>query len=211
MSAPAGLGRLVSLTVEAAGDYRMEEGSAGIAAGMPLGTGGFSAGAGAGWNGNSRQGIFQISGCYVVAGDPIGFMEGLFGPSITTGVSASVNYSDSTGSAEAGVDAGFQFSLFPSFALGMNWTDVTGESVLRTGFSHVFNRNLIVHANYGDDTWQCGGELTVSSPLKIYAGTDGKTLNSGFSLRFSDWLVSYGAEFSEESIEHGAGVSRRFP
>ncbi len=66
-------------------------------------------------------------------------MEGLFGPSITTGTSVRYQYSDSTAEGLFDVDAGFQFSLFPSFAMGLTYTDIIEDSKLTLGFSHVFN------------------------------------------------------------------------
>ncbi len=210
MSAPAGLGRIAGLQAESAWGYGEDAHSYAAAAAMPLGTGGFSAGAGGGWNGANHSRFFQLSGCYVLTGDPIGFMEGLFGPSITTGASAGVS-TDSTGSTEACIDLGLQFSLFPSFALGLSYSDASADGVFRTGFSHVFNRNLLVHVNYGDETWQAGAELTVRPAFKLLSGTDGQGLNCGFSLSRENWTLAYGARFMENSIAHGAGVSRGFP
>jgi hypothetical protein len=211
MAAPAGLSRLESLHIETAIGLRNGGQNWSVAGGMPLGEGRFSAGAGAGWEGDTERGTVQLSAGYVVTGDPIGFMEGLFGPSISTGASASVTYMDSTRSTDVSFDCGFQFSLFPSFALGMNVSDVAGDPVLRSGFSHVFNRSLKLHLNHGDGLWQAGAELTASPALKLYSGTDGHSLNAGFSYSTGSWTGGYGAVFLEESIVHTFGVSRRLP
>lgn len=210
MSAPAGLGRMGELQAETAWGYEDHEHSFAAAAVMPLGPEGLSAGAGGGWNGAPGTGFFQLSGCYVLTGDPIGFMEGLFGPSVTTGASAGV-LTDSTGSTESYFDLGLQFSLFPSFALGVNCSDVSGSRVFSTGFSHVFNRNLLIHVNYRDETWQAGAELTVKPSFKLFSGTDGRGLNCGASLSRGEWTLSYGARLVENTIDHGAGISRGFP
>lgn len=209
MSAPAGLGRMGRLQAESVWGYSDGEQAFAAAAVMPLGTGGFSAGAGGGWNGALHDRFFQLSGSYVLTGDPIGFMEGLFGPSVTTGASAGV-HTDSTGSTEASFDLGLQFSLFPSFALGVNCSDVSGSRIFKTGFSHVFNRNLLIHVNYGDETWQAGAELTVKPAFKLFSGTDGRGLNCGASLSRGEWTLSYGARLLENTIDHGAGISRGF-
>jgi len=209
MAAPAGLSRIQSMTLESSMNLKNEANNWCAAGGMPLGNGGFRAGAGAGWNGEDGNGIFQLSGGYVVTGDPIGFMEGLFGPSITTGASASMNYTDSTGKADFTFDWGFQFSLFPSFALGMNISDVAGERILRTGFSHVFNRSLKLHFNHGDGEWQAAAELTATPELRLCSGTDGRCLNAGITYSTGGWCGGYGAVFREESIEHTFGISRR--
>jgi hypothetical protein len=211
MAAPAGLGRIEFPEVSVSAGITDNEPSGCVAAVMPLRGSGFSIGAGGGWNNSTGTGTGQLSGCYVVTGDPIGFMEGLFGPSITLGASAKYQYADSTSGNVFDVDGGFQFSLFPSFALGMACTDIIHNAVLRTGFSHVFNRSLKIHASYGDDTWQCGAELTVSNPLRVYSGTDGNTMNAGLSITSGEWKYGYGAILHESSIEHRIGVAWRFP
>lgn len=198
-------------SLEAAGSFIKDQASGYAAFAMPLRSGRFSTGAGAGWNGSENMGVVQLASCYVVTGDPVGFMEGLYGPSITTGASVSIAYNDSSGSVDAEADLGFQFSLFPSFAMGVNCADVSGDAVFHTGFSHVFNRNLEIHVNYGSETWQGGAELTVSPQLKVLAGTEGNHLNGGFVYTMESWDVSYGAVFSETSVGHALCVSRRFP
>lgn len=209
MSAPAGLGRLGEPAFEAAWGTADNASSALAAASIPLGRG-FTGGAGAGWNEAEGTGMMQLSSCYVLTGDPIGFMEGLYGPSVTLGAAVSARYDPDAESTDFVLDCGFQFSLFPSFALGVNCSDAAGESVFRTGFSHVFNRSLLVHANYGDETWQGGGELTVKPFLKLLAGTDGDGFNGGMKYTIDRWTFSYGATFRETSIEHCLGLSGRF-
>jgi hypothetical protein len=138
-------------------------------------------------------------------------MEGLYGPSVTAGVSVAGVFGDSADSPDQRVDLGVQFSLFPSFAVGVQNTDLFGEAVFNTGFSHVFNRSLEIHVNYGDDTWQGGAELTVSSLLSILAGTDGNSLNAGFELApGTAWKAGYAVEFREDSLTHTLGIQRSF-
>lgn len=205
------MGRIGELQVEAAGQYKGYNGSVFTAAVMPLGSGGFTGGAGAGWNGDQGRGEFQISTCYVVTGDPIGFMEGLYGPSVTTGASACAVYTDSTEEMDVTFDCGLQFSLFPSFALGLNCSDLAGDAVFNTGFSHVFNRSLKIHVNYGDESWQGGAELKVKPVLSLFSGTDGSSLSCGILFIHDRWAAEYGACFLETSIEHSLGLSGRFP
>lgn len=211
MAAPAGMGRIEFLEVVATAGITHNEPSGSVAAVMPLGGSGFQLGTAAGWDNNHRTGTAQLSVGYVVAGDPIGFMEGLFGPSITTGVSARYLYADSTGDNSFDFDAGFQFSLFPSFALGMLFSDIINDRVLTAGFSHVFNKNLKAHTTFSDDNWQVGCELMVKRTLRVYTGTDGDDVNAGVRFSPGQWNYAYGAVLHKNSIEHRIGISRRFP
>ncbi|MCK5035017.1 MAG: hypothetical protein KAS73_03920, partial [Candidatus Sabulitectum sp.] len=88
MAAPAGMGRVEFLEMTVNAGVSNSESSGSAAAVIPVGLSGFHIGTGAGWNSYNGTGTLQLSGSYVVAGDPIGFMAGLFGPSIATGVSA---------------------------------------------------------------------------------------------------------------------------
>lgn len=201
----------MSTAVIQASFSRSDSGSSAAAAGaIPLGRG-FTLGAGGYWHGPGEAAALQFSACRVITGDPIGFMEGLYGPSITAGVSLRGQYARENGEYSAGADAGIQFSIFPSFALGVACTDLSGELIFHTGFSHVFNRNLEVHLNYGDRIWQGGAELTVRPGMIIAAGTDGSSLSCGLSVGGGQWLGGYGASFEEVSVEHTAGVLRRLP
>ncbi|MCD4707461.1 MAG: hypothetical protein K8S62_06960 [Candidatus Sabulitectum sp.] len=211
MAAPAGMGRIEFFEVAAAGGITNDEPSGSVAAVMPLGGSGFHLGTGAAWDNDCRTGIAQLSGSYVVAGDPIGFMEGLFGPSIAVGASVRYQYADSTDEKSLDLDAGFQFSLFPSLALGMTCTDITEDRRFTTGFSHVFNRNLKAHTSFSDDNWQVGCELMVTRALRVYSGTDGDNVNAGAGLSRGEWNFGYGAVLHRNGIEHRFGISRRFP
>lgn len=210
MAAPAGMGRVEFFEMTVNAGFSNNESSGSAAAVVPIGLSGFHIGTGAGWNSYNRTGTFQLSGSYVIAGDPIGFMAGLFGPSITTGVSAGYQYADSIGDGVLDVDAGFQFSLFPSFALGMSFLDILEDRTLVTGFSHVFNRNLKAHTTLSDGNWQIGCELAVTRALKLYSGTGREDFSAAVSFAGGPWNYGYGALFHENEIEHKFGISRRF-
>lgn len=210
MAVPAGMGRLEFFELAAMVGITDDEPSGYVAAVKPLGRSGFHLGAGAGWDNDCRKGIAQLSGSYVIAGDPIGFMEGLFGPSITTGVSVRYQYADSTGDNLYDLDAGFQFSLFPSFALGMTYNDIIENRKLTTGFSHVFNKNLTAHTSLSDDNWQVGCELKITRALRLYSGTDGDNVNAGVRFSPGRWDFGYGAVLHENAVEHRFGITRRF-
>ncbi len=210
MAAPAGMGRFEFPEVAAIGGVSGAEPSGCVAAVLPLGSSGFHLGSAAGWNAEEKAGAAQISGSYIVAGDPIGFMEGLFGPSITTGVSARYQFADSTGGNAFDLDAGIQFSLFPSFAVGMQYTDIVNDRALTTGFSQVFNRNFKAHAGYGNHSWQVGCELMITRKFRVYSGVDGGNVHAGAGFASQHWSFGYGAVLHENEIEHRIGVSRRF-
>jgi hypothetical protein len=182
-----------------------------VAAGMPFEESRFSAGAGAVWNGNDETALLQLAGSYVLTGDPIGFMEGLYGPSITGGLSVSGEYTRPGEEFSSNITAGAQISLFPSFALGVNCSGILDSPVWKAGFSHVFNRSLLLHVSYGRGSFEGGAELTVSPSLKAYSGTDGSTLGSGLSFALQGFSLSYGARFHSGSIDHSFGVERSFP
>ncbi|MCK5785313.1 MAG: hypothetical protein KAH54_02000 [Candidatus Sabulitectum sp.] len=205
------MGRLEFLQVSSVGGLSEEKPSGAVAAVVPLGESRFTLGTGAGWDDFLRIGTAQLSGSYTAAGDPIGFMEGLFGPSISVGVSTRYQYADSTGESFFDVDAGFQFSLFPSSALGMTYTDIIEDRLFAMGFSHVFNRNLKAHASLCEGDWQVGCELQITRVLRLFSGADGEAVNAGLSFSPGEWDYGYGAVLHEGSVEHRLGVSRRFP
>jgi hypothetical protein len=210
MAVPAGMSRIEFPEITATGGACSGRPSGSVAAVLPLGHSGFHLGSAAGWNAEEKSGAAQLSGSYIVAGDPIGFMEGLFGPSITTGVSARFQFADTTVENAFEFDGGFQFSLFPSFAVGMLYTDILGDRVLSTGFSQVFNRNLKAHAGYSNHRWQVGCELTVTRKLKLFSGVDGGNMHAGAVYSLQHWRFGYGAVLRENEIEHTFGVSGRF-
>ncbi len=211
MQSPAGMGRIEFLEVAATGLVTDDHGSGSFAAVQPLGLSGFHVGVGAGWNSINNTGTGQVSGSYIIAGDPIGFMAGLFGPSLTTGFSARYLHSDSSEVNSFDCDAGVQFSLFPSSAVGVSVINILDNRVFTTGFSHVFNRNLIVHTALSEGKWQVGAGLMITRKLQLYAGTNKKNnVHSGFTFSNGNWKFGYGAVFQENSVNHVFGLSRRF-
>lgn len=204
------MGRLEFLEIALNGGIADDKISGVVAAVMPLGTSGFHMGTGIGWDHKYRTGTAQLSSSYVLRGDPIGFMEGLFGPSITTGVSVRYTYADSVEEHSFDTDAGFQFSLFPSFALGMNYTDIINDPELVTGFSHVFNKNMKTHVSFTDSDWNIGCELMITRALQVYSGTNGDLVNAGFKFSWEQWNCSYGSILHRNAVEYKFGVSRRF-
>lgn len=212
MSAPAGMGRIEFLETATSFKLSDENYSGAAVVVLPVGHTGFHTAAAMAWDNKSQRGTGQISGSYIVTGDPIGFMEGLFGPSITLGFSSRYIFADSIpeelGSFD--IDAGFQFSLFPSFAIGMMYTDILNNREITTGFTNVFNRNLKGHVAFTDDSWQVGCELSVTRYLKVFSGTDTEHVHAGLLYSFGKWKSDYAVILHENAIEHSIGLSRRF-
>lgn len=86
--APAGLSRLTAAGVHGwALAFENGPADAGVAGGLPLFDGRIAVGAAAAAGSDFGSYALAAGASYVLTGDPIGFMEGLFGPSIVVGVS----------------------------------------------------------------------------------------------------------------------------
>lgn len=212
MAAPAGMGRIEFM--EAAASFKLadDDFAGATALVFPVGQTGFHTGAALAFDNKSQSGVAQIAGSYIVTGDPIGFMQGLYGPSITVGFSSRYLFADSLpeDSSSFDVDAGFQFSLFPSFAIGMMFTDILNNYEVTTGFTNVFNRNLKGHVAFTEDSWQVGCELSITRYFKVFSGTDSHNVHGGLSYSFGNWKSDYALILHENAIEHSFGLSRRF-
>ena len=170
---------------------------------MPLG--GLHWGAAAGWaRSESSPDTVQVAviAARTVKGDPIGFMEGVFGPSISLGAGLGVTSTeDPPGGSRTmlSANAGFQFSVFPTVAVG---ADISGirimgdsleERVFGFGFTSIFDKRFRGHYSLRNGTSSVGFDLDVSEWLTVRSGSDGSSWNSGLSFQggwFSiDWAV----------------------
>ncbi|OPL19530.1 MAG: hypothetical protein AVO35_10225 [Candidatus Aegiribacteria sp. MLS_C] len=135
-------------------------------------------------------------------GDPVGFMEGVFGPSITLG--GGLGYVFSEGDPDGDVrmlsaNLGLQFSVFPTVAVGVDMSgirlagDRIGERRIDYGFTTIFDRRFRGHFSVTDGRPAVGFELGVRDWLTVRSGSDGSSWSSGVSLasgRFGlDWSV----------------------
>jgi hypothetical protein len=205
--APAGLSRL---TGPEAGAWFWGDGNGsgavGLAGGLPLAESGFAGGVSA-YAGKdfSRYGAVA-GGSWVVTGDPIGFMEGLFGPSLVLGASGGV-LEEGDGAFPVGTVSA-QLSLFPSFALGASclWKH-DGRPEGDFGFTHVFNRAFTLNAGLSGSDPEIGAVLTVSPGLSVSAGTGGSLWHTGVSVKTGSWRVEGAVAASREELSGGAGVS----
>lgn len=204
LQAPAGLVRITGtgFTVYS-GASDADNGSLVAAAAGMLGGGHY--GAGAGWV-RTETGpdtlMASLSAARTLKGDPIGFMEGVFGPSISVGGTLGFITTDDDGvndDAMLSADLGFQFSVFPTVAIAAQISGIrlAGDSLrsmnVNYGFSTIFDRRFRGHFSVSRGNPAVGFELGVRDWLTVRSGSDGSSWNSGVSLeidRFSlDWAV----------------------
>lgn len=207
--APAGLSRLgnpeAGAWVRSHGDGPAEIGAFG---GLPLPGDRFSAGALVFADSEADDFGFALGGAWVLTGDPIGFMEGLFGPSIVLGCSGGAF--DEGGGLDPFATASVQFSMFPSFALGASSTWRTeARPAMSLGFSHVFNRAFTLNAGFTPDSPEIGAVLRVSPNLSFTAGTGGSDWHSGVLLQSGSLHLELSVVLDGAEAEGGAGLGWR--
>jgi hypothetical protein len=205
--APAGLSRMEYPGLS--GWVRSPAGSSTeftLAGGMPVPGGKFSLGGLLSANSGFDQYTGVLGGSWVLTGDPIGFMEGLFGPSIVLGCAAGVT--DSGTGADMLASGSAQFSLFPSFALGASSIWREGDSpYVALGFSHVFNRAFTLNAGLSQGDPEVGGVLKISRHLSVSAGTGGDAWHSGLVLEVWAARMDLAVVFKENQASGGAGLT----
>jgi hypothetical protein len=179
--------------------------------------GGRHLGASAGWSRGEFSDTLraEISSARTIRGDPIGFMEGVFGPSISIG--ASLGYlttdpdsGDGAGMLNAGL--GFQFSVFPTVAIGANLSGVrlAGDRLVdqhvNYGFTTVFDKRFRGHFAVTGGKAAVGFELGVRDWLTVRAGSDGSTWNSGASFQISQFSLDWAVILDEEDCRQVIGL-----
>lgn len=209
LDAPAGLSRLEGPELGGwARSFREGPGEIGLFGGLPLPGDRFSAGAVVSTATGMDGFEFAAGGSWVVTGDPIGFMEGLFGPSIVVGCSGGA--ADSEDGFRPFATASLQFSMFPSFALGAASTwRADARPRMSLGFSHVFNRAFTLNAGFTPESPEIGAVLRVSPNLSFTAGTGGSDWHSGVLLHKGPFLADLSVVFDGDDAEGGAGLSWR--
>lgn len=160
--------------------------------------------------------IFSVA--RTLRGDPIGFMQGVFGPSISIG--AGLNYavftpeSEEDSAYELAALAGMQFSVFPTIALGAQISEMTLYSsnnsewnpLFEYGVTCIFDRNLKVHFTVSDTTGSLGADLSVTPQLTIRSGSDGSGWNFGAAMNVGKFTINYGVLLAEETYTHSIGL-----
>jgi hypothetical protein len=193
-------GRQISVYTSARGS---EYESIVAAAAGRLGSGHY--GAAAGWIRNEWGPdtlAFSLSAARTLKGDPVGFMDGVFGPSISVGGSLDFITADDDIEGSASMlcgQLGLQFSVFPTVAIGADMSGVRlagdrlRERRIDYGFTTVFDKRFRGHFSVTDGDPSVGFELGVNDWLEVRSGSDGSSWNSGASLTLGwialDWAV----------------------
>jgi len=212
--APAGLVRLEGWRAGLSG--RLD--GSGETPGLSLGVAGFRAGrvvlgAGAGWSeaGGADTLDLGLAAAATLRGDPIGFMEGVFGPSISVGSSLAWTR---TGEGEGCLSAsiGLQFSIFPTIAVGADCSglrlagDRLVERILGYGVTCVYDRSFRAHLSVRDGRPAVGGELAVTDRLTVRTGSDGSLWVAGLAVPVGDLEFAYSVSLSGSGAVHRAGL-----
>ena len=217
--APAGMVRLESTAYSLFGTINgsgADEGGYLAAAGVRLGD--YVLGAGGGWvetDGSETLSV-RICGARTVRGDPIGFMEGIFGPSISVGTSLEYTSAGGEGIATTGAlsaSAGMQFSIFPTIAVGVDVSGLrlAGEKIIeRTigyGVTSIFDSSFRAHLSVVDERTALGAELVVGEALTIRTGSDGDGWSSGMGLEYGRFQLDWAVTLSGDDVRHYAGLT----
>lgn len=193
-----------------------ENGSIVGAAAGPLGSRHYSAAAGWSRSGDGPDTLFASLGtATTLRGDPVGFMEGVFGPSITLG--GSLGYVVADGQADDVsmffADLGFQFSVFPTVAIGANMSgirlagDRIGERRTDYGFSTIFDKRFRGHFSVTGGRPAVGFELGVRDWLTVRAGSDGTSWNSGASISAGPLTLDWAAIIRSQETTQAIGLT----
>lgn len=160
--------------------------------------------------------MVSVSAARTVRGDPIGFMEGVFGPSISLGGTLGVVLTESgSGDAERMLyaDGGFQFSVFPTIAIGATVSNlrITGEKLMARsigyGFTTIFDKRFRGHFSVLDQRPAVGFELDVNEWLTVRSGSDGSSWNSGVSFLSSWFRIDWAAVLAESDCRQVLGIT----
>lgn len=151
---------------------------------------------------------------WVVTGDPVGFIEGFFGPSIAIGASTRGVFGDDGGDMLLG-SAGLQFSVFPTFSIGVAGIDIplavpdSADIDVEThwGATYIFSRELRLHASLSGGDTAFGAELAVAPWLEARTGSDGESWNAGASLSSGRFTLDYGVVLDDSSTGHAFSLS----
>ncbi len=217
--APAGLVRLESVEYQVSGAFDGSGSSRLIsagAAGIPIGD--FVLGAGGGWDRTEGTDTLTVRICAArtLKGDPIGFMEGVFGPSISVGASLGYAASGLQGDQMTGAltaSAGMQFSIFPTIAVGLDISELrlAGDQIVdRTigyGVTSIFDRSFRAHLSVTGNRVSLGGELSVGDALTFRTGSDGRSWNSGAKLESGIFSFEWAISLSDDDVRHFTGLT----
>ena len=218
LTAPAGLVRITETQFSVYSTAsNMENNNIFAVAAFELG--GSHYGAAAGWTrSESEPDTVQAAliAARTIKGDPIGFMEGVFGPSISIGGSLGFTVTDcDSGDCSEMLTAGlgFQFSVFPTIALGMNvsnlrlYGDRLHERVIGYGFSTVFDKRFRGHFTVTNGNCALGFDLGINDWLTVRTGSDGSSWNTGVSFEHEWFKLDWAAILNDHDCRQVIGIS----
>lgn len=162
-----------------------------------------------------------VAAALLLTGDPVSFMEGFFGPSVSVGAAlAARRMSEGDGAGgELLVSGSAQVAFFPTFCIGLgarpSRVAAWGPDSLRSGDSYggvgasctyIFGRELRGHLGFGKGGASVGADLKVSDLLTVMAGTDGSFWGCGLSASSGRITADYGLSLTDASASHSAGL-----
>jgi|GEM_PF-597131 len=163
----------------------------------------------------------RVAAALLLTGDPVSFMEGFFGPSVSVGAALAakrMSAGDGAGG-EVLVSGSAQVAFFPTFCIGLGARPsrvfAWGPDSLRSGDSYgglgasctyIFGRELRGHLGFGGDGASVGADLKVSDLLTVMAGTDGSFWGCGLSASSGRITADYGLRLTDVSASHSAGL-----
>lgn len=219
LEAPAGLVRLEGWECFSGVQVHGSGNRSRILAGYGTNPGSFSTAFGLGYgsgDGAPDTLVAAASLAKVLIGNPIAFMEGLFGPNISAGGMLELVSTTGEGSRTSLMGGGgVQFSVFPSFAVGVNVVDflIAGDSLRENsweyGITHVFNRDIRGHLTLGGEHVSVGADLRITQGVRVSTGTDGSSWSLGAGLDVGRFTFDYGLDMTESSTVHVITLSFR--
>lgn len=174
-------------------------------------------GAGLGWTRSGSEPDTldaSLSVAETLRGDPVGFMEGVFGPSISVGASLGYALTDET---EPGnmlsASMGLQFSVFPTVAVGVNFSNlrIFGDKLrdrkIGYGISTVFHRGFRGHFSVTESKPSFGFDLSINDWLSVRTGSDGSSWNAGLSAYLRSFRVDWAVMLDNHDNRQVLGIS----
>lgn len=216
LDAPAGLVRIIGTeyTVYAVAS---DEDNNGLYAAVATELGSVHCGAGLGWtrSGSDSDTLdISVSIAETLRGDPVGFMEGVFGPSISVGASLGFASTDEIESMNMlSASLGIQFSVFPTVAIGASVSDLRlfgdnlREREIGYGFSTVFHRGFRGHFSVSGSKPSFGFDLSINDWLSARTGSDGSSWNAGLSAYYNCFRVDWAVMLDNHDNRQTLGVS----
>ncbi len=174
-------------------------------------------GAGLGWtrSGSDPDTLdVSVSIAETLRGDPVGFMEGVFGPSISVGTSIGFVLTDETEPENMlSASLGLQFSVFPTVAIGVDISNLRlfGEKLrdreIGYGFSTVFHKGFRGHFSVTGSKPSFGFDLSINDWLSVRTGSDGLSWNAGLSAYYRSFRVDWAVMLENHDNRQVLGIS----